>query len=251
MPPVGVNEVAAAGFGSSAATYEAGRPSYPQGVLDLFVAELGIGTGTTVVDLAAGTGKLTRLLVPTGATVVAVEPIEAMRAQLTSLLPDVEALDGTAEDIPLPDASADAVTVAQAFHWFDPQPALAEIARVLRPGGGLGLVWNERDESVAWVAELSALFDWGVKRPYEKGLDWAGLVAASGLFTPLQHRAMAHTQDVDADTLVQRVLSTSYVAARPADENVELEASIRALVADFPERFELPYVTDVFWCRRA
>ena len=248
---MGIDEVAAAGFGSGAETYERGRPSYPDGVVALFREHLGVGPGARVVDLAAGTGKLTRLLVATGATVVAVEPVEAMRAQLRTALPQVEALDGTAERMPLPDGSADVVTVAQAFHWFDPEPALSEITRVLRPGGGLGLVWNERDESVPWVAELSALFDWGERRPYRKGIDWASVVGASGRYTAVEHRALPYVQELDAETLVERVLSTSYIAARPPEENVELADSVRALVADFEEPFGLPYVTDVFWCRRA
>ena len=248
---MGINEVAAAGFGSGAAAYERGRPSYPEGVVRLFAEHLGVGPGATVLDLAAGTGKLTRLLVVTGATVVAVEPVEAMRAQLTTALPGVVAHDGTAEALPLPDASVDVITVAQAFHWFDPEPALAEMARVLRPGGGLGLVWNERDETVPWVAELSHLIDWGARRPYRKRADWGAVVGASGLYAPVEHRRLSYLQELDADTLVERVLSTSYIAARPPDDNVELAQAVRDLVADFPERFELPYVTDVFWCHRA
>lgn len=247
---MGINETAAAGFGAAADVYERGRPSYPEGVVRLFRDELGIGPGTTVVDLAAGTGKLTRLLVATGATVVAVEPVEAMRAQLVALLPEVEALDGTAESMPLPDGSSGAVTVAQAFHWFDPEPAMAEIGRVLDPGGGLGLVWNARDESVPWVAELSSLINWGEQRPYRRDQDWAAPVAASGLFTPLQHRQLSYQQELDVDTLVERVLSTSYIAARPAEQNVELADAVRALTDGFPARFELPYVTDVHWCHR-
>ncbi len=250
VPPVGINEIAAAGFGAAAGTYERGRPSYPDGVIELFREQLGVGPGSTVVDLGAGTGKLTRLLVATGASVIAVEPIEAMRAQLVALLPEVEALDGTAEAIPVPDGSCGAVTVAQAFHWFDPGPALEEIARVLEPGGGLGLVWNERDESVPWVAELSRLLNWGVERPYRRDQDWAPIVAASGRFTPLQRRRLSYQQELDADTLVERALSTSYIAARPAAENVELATAIRTLVAGFPPRFELPYLTDVHWCHR-
>lgn len=247
---MGINEIAAAGFGAAADTYERGRPSYPDGVIELFRDQLGVGPASTVVDLGAGTGKLTRLLVATGATVVAVEPVEAMRAQLVALLPEVEAVDGTAESIPLPDGSCGAVTVAQAFHWFEPAPALEEIARVLEPGGGLGLVWNERDESVPWVAELSGLLNWGVQRPYRRDQDWSAVVAASDRFTPLQHRQLSYQQELDAETLVERALSTSYIAARPAAENVRLAEDIRALVAGFPPRFELPYLTDVHWCHR-
>lgn len=246
-----VDKVAAAGFGAAAGTYERGRPSYPAELIELFRQELGVGPGATVVDLAAGTGKLTRLLVATGAEVIAVEPVEAMRAELAAAVPEVEALDGTAEALPLADASADVVTVAQAFHWFDPAPALAEIARVLRPGGGLGLVWNERDESVPWVSELSALFDWETRRPYKTGVDWPGVVAADRSFTPLRLRELAYVQELDADTLVERVLSTSYVAARPAEDNVGLAAAVRAHVSDFPDRFELPYVTHAYWCHRS
>lgn len=250
MPLVGINEGAAAGFASAAEAYERGRPSYPGEVVTVFATELGIGPDATVVDLAAGTGKLTRLLVPTGATVVAVEPVEAMRRVLSSVVPDVEARDGTAEELPFDDESVDAVTVAQAFHWFRPDEALAEIARVLRRRGGLGLVWNERDESVPWVAQLSELYEWGTKRPYDHLRDWAAVVAASGRFSPAQRRQFAYAQPMEADTLVERVLSTSYVAVRPPEDNVELEASVRALVSDFPPHFELPYVTDVYWCRR-
>ena len=247
---MGINETAAAGFGSAAETYERGRPSYPEEVVRLFCDELGIGAGSTVVDLAAGTGKLTRLLVGTGARVVAVEPVEAMRAQLVALLPEVEVHDGAAESMPLPDGSSRAVTVAQAFHWFDPQPALAEIARVLEPGGGLGLVWNERDESVPWVARLSELLNWDVQRPYRRDQDWAEVVASSGRFTPLRNRRFSYRQELDVETLVERALSTSYIAARPAAENVELADAIRTLASDLPPRFELPYVTDVHWCHR-
>jgi len=154
---VDLSDVAAAGFGAGAQDYERGRPSYPDDLVVWMAERLRIGAGSRVVDLAAGTGKLTRLLVPTGADLVAVEPVAAMREQLAAVVPGVPALDGTAESIPLAPASVDAVTVAQAFHWFDADAALAEIARVLRPGGALGLVWNERDVREPWVAELSKL----------------------------------------------------------------------------------------------
>jgi SAM-dependent methyltransferase len=215
--------------------------------LRLLVDELGIGPGRDVLDLGAGTGKLTRLLLPTGARIVAVEPVEAMRALLTG----VEARAGTAEAIPLPDASVDVVVVGQAFHWFDPEPALAEIARVLRPGGGLGLVWNERDDRVPWVDELGRIFDWHEQRPYRKDTDWAAVLDLSGRFTPAQHRRLEHSQELDADTLVDRVLSTSYVATWPAARQAAVAAEVRAHVRDLPPVFALPYVTDVFWCSSA
>ena len=212
-------------------------------MVQLLVDELGIAPGRRVLDLAAGTGKLTRLLVATGADVVAVEPDPAMRVAL----PD--ALEGSAEAIPLPDASVDVVTVGQAFHWFDAPAALAEIARVLRPGGGLGLVWNERDESVPWVAELGRIFDWPTLRPYPEDPDWPAVLDGSGRFTPARHRRFASEQVVDEDVLVDRVLSTSYVGTWPAERRAEVAREVRELVAGFPAAIRLPYVTDVYWCR--
>ncbi|HUF32215.1 MAG TPA: class I SAM-dependent methyltransferase [Acidimicrobiales bacterium] len=245
-----VNEAATVGFGAASDAYERGRPSYPPAVIGVLTGDLGVGPGRRVLDLAAGTGKLTRLLVPTGADVVAVEPVAAMREQMQSAVPGVEVLEGTAEAIPLPDGSVDAVTAAQAFHWFRPGQALAEIRRVLRPSGGLLLVWNERDVSVPWVAAVSEVIDWDGRRPYEKGTDWAEVVADAGGFTPLQQRRIRFEHEVDEETLVDRMLSTSYVAAGSDEERREVEAGVRAVVAGFPERFALPYVTDIFWCTR-
>jgi SAM-dependent methyltransferase len=239
-----MNDVARAGFGAAAEAYERGRPSYPEAGVQLLVDELDIGPGRDVLDLGAGTGKLTCLLVRTGAPVVAVEPVAAMRALLTC----APVLDGTAEAIPLGDASVDAVVVGQAFHWFDPEPALAEIARVLRPGGGLGLIWNERDERVPWVDALGRIVNWQVERPYQRHRDWAAVVDASGRFSPVEHRQLPHEQEVDADALVDRMLSTSYVATWSSERQATVAAEVRALVAGFPPVFRLPYVTDVFWC---
>src|SRR3989442_48244 len=125
------------GFARSPDAYERGRPDYPAAAIEWICAELAIGPSSTCVDLAAGTGKLTRALVPRAGTVIAVEPIDEMRDTLRAVVPGVEARAGTAENMSLPDDSADAVAVGQAFHWFDGDRALAEIHRVLRPGGGL------------------------------------------------------------------------------------------------------------------
>jgi SAM-dependent methyltransferase len=143
----------AARFGDVADRYERARPLYPEAVLSELAARCGVRSGTPVVDLGAGTGKLTRQVAALGADVVAVEPAAGMRRRFEAEVPGVPVLDGTAEAIPLPDASVETVTVGQAFHWFDTHRALEEVARVLRPAGWLALLWNERPES-GWAAGL-------------------------------------------------------------------------------------------------
>ena len=150
--------------------------------------DLALSAGKTVLDLGAGTGKFLPHLRATGAAVIAVEPVPAMRAQLTQRNPGIEAMAGTAEQIPLADGAADAIVCAQAFHWFANPAALAEIHRVLKPGGVLGLIWNVRDESVGWVAALTRIM-----APYEAGIpryhsgEWRRLFPAEG-FGPLRER---------------------------------------------------------------
>lgn len=250
-----ISDVAASGFGAGADDYERGRPSYPDDAVAWLVAELGIDASSAVVDLAAGTGKLTRLLVPTGASVVAVEPVAAMRDQLVRTCPEATVVEGTAEATGLPDGSADAVTAAQAFHWFDPEAASAEIARVLRPGGHLGIVFNERDVREPWVAELSRLIRWDERErwrvPYTVEVDWAATLAASApQFEPAVRYDTTYRQPMDADTLVARVLSTSYIAVLPAADRARLADDVRALAEPLGPTFELPYVTVAFAARR-
>ncbi len=239
---------AADGFGQGAAAYEAGRPSYPADAVGWLVEEIGITPGRRIVDLAAGTGKLTRLLVPTGADLLAVEPVAAMRDQFRVAVPDVEVVEGTAEALPFDDHSVDGVVVAQAFHWFDLVAACREIRRVLRPGGSLGLIWNSRDVSVPWVAELSRIIRWDERGrwqvPYTVEVDWAERFASDETgFGPLRTFHTTYRQRLDEDTLVARVLSTSYLASQDADAQAVVADRVRRLVAGFPDTFDLPYVT--------
>lgn len=257
--PAQINE-AALGFDRNAGAYEAARPSYPAEAVAHVVGHGGIGPRSQVLDLAAGTGKLTRLLVPTGAEVVAVEPVAAMRDQLTALLPGVEALDGTAEALPLPGGSVDAVTVAQAFHWFDAPVALAEMRRVLRPGGHLFLVWNVRDRSVGWVRRFGDLLVDGpdAVRPYDSyyDVDYARVVAAAGGFTPVEYWAHDWEQPCDPDLLVARAESVSVVGSLPPAEKEVVLDRIRDLARTHPDlagraRFPFPYTTRVYRCTAA
>lgn len=204
----GVHRAAAIGFARSAAAYERGRPGYPDAAVDRLVAAL---PGGQVLDLAAGTGKLTRALVARGLDVVAIEPVDEMRA---AIAPPARALAGTAEAIPLPDASADAVTVAQAFHWFDGARALAEIHRVLRPGGVLALIWNRRRIADPIQREIEALIaPHRAEVPAERSERWRVAFDQTTLFGPLREERFANDQLVDADGLADRIGSISFVAS--------------------------------------
>lgn len=250
---------AARGFDNNAAAYEAARPSYPAEAVAYIVGHGGIGPGRRVLDLAAGTGKLTRLLVPTGAAVVAVEPVAAMRDHLRSVSPAAEVHDGTAEAIPLADASVDAVTVAQAFHWFDAPRALAEVHRVLRPGGHLFLVWNTRDRDHDWVRAFGDLLVDGpdAERPYDSyyEVDYAAVVAEAGGFTPAELWAHRWEQACDPDLLVARAESVSVVGTLPPADRRTVLDRVRRLADTHPDlagraRFGFPYTTRVYRCRR-
>lgn len=241
---------AARAFGSAAADYERARPGYPPDAVEALRRHLGVGPGRRVLDLAAGTGKLTRLLVGTGADVVAVEPVEGMREELARAVPDVEVLDGTAEAIPLPAGSVDAVTVGQAFHWFRADEALAEIRRVLRPGGGVAILFNRRDERVPWVREWSERIGWHTRRiaTYEH-TDWGALLAGAG-FGGVERLDVEWVQPMTRELLAARVRSVSYVAAEPPEVQQGYVDRVLELVADVEEPFDLPYVTSLWWARR-
>jgi SAM-dependent methyltransferase len=250
---------AAQGFDANADAYEAARPSYPAEAVAHIVGHGAIGPGRRVLDLAAGTGKLTRLLVPTGAEVVAVEPVAGMRDRLVRSLPDVEVHDGTAESLPLADRAFDAVTVAQAFHWFDAPVALREIHRVLCDDGHLFLVWNTRDRSHDWVKRFGDLLVDGpdAERPYDSyyDVDYAAVVAEACGFTPVELWTHPWEQPCDPDLLVARAESVSVVGSLPPADKERVLDRIRHLAATHPDlagrgRFPFPYTTRVYRCWR-
>jgi ubiquinone/menaquinone biosynthesis C-methylase UbiE len=237
-------------FGPAAADYERARPSYPSEAVELLRRELGLAPGATVCDLAAGTGKLTRLLVGTGADVVAVEPVPGMRAQLNEVLPDVEVLDGTAEALPFADGALDAITVAQAFHWFRFDESLAEIRRVLRPAGRLAILFNERDEREAWVKTWNREIEWHSRRiAMYQSTDWSALLAGNG-FADVHEAHIEWHQPMTRELVAARVRSVSYIAEEPPDVQQAYVARVLALVDGFDEPFDLPYVTHLWWATR-
>ena len=231
-------------FAEVAGAYERGRPGYPDEAVQWLV---GLDQ-RDVVDLGAGTGKLTRALVGLGHRVTAVEPLDEMRAELEAALPDVHAVAGRAESMPLPDSSADAVTSAQAFHWFDHDDAMPEIGRVLRPRGRIALVWNSRDDRDPWMARLSEIIG---NESIEES-DVVPILDASGLFGPVETAQFSFRQVLDRDGLLDLVLSRSYLAKLPPPEREPVLDAVGSLYDETaaPDGVRLAYVTECFRAAR-
>jgi ubiquinone/menaquinone biosynthesis C-methylase UbiE len=229
---------------------------YPFEAVRRLVKELRIKPDSTILDLAAGTGKLTRLLAQLGSEVVAVEPVDEMRERLMETLPGVTALEGTAEEIPLDDESVDAVTVGQAFHWFDGDAALAEIHRVLRRGSRLGLIWNVKDESVDWVHQLAELIEaYRGDAPRVASGAWKEAFERTELFTPIERARFSFVHQTDTATVVARVTSISFIAAMAPRVRERVVGQVHELLATHPDTrgqrvFPLRYRTGVYWCDR-
>lgn len=251
-----VHHAAQDGFGREAGTYEQGRPDYPAALARWLAETMDLGPGRTVADVGAGTGKFTRLLVQGGAKVIAIEPVDAMREQLQALLPEVRALAGSAGAIPLPDASLDALTCAQAFHWFASNETLDEFRRVLKPGGRLGLVWNVRDESVDWVAQITRIITpyQGDAPRFHSGA-WRRPFPHPG-FGELVEQRFTHTHvGPPQRVIVERFLSVSFIAALPPADKAAVRRQLEALIATHPalrgrDEVAFPYHTQAFHCLR-
>ena len=232
-------------FGAAADRYDRLRPRYPEAALRWALGDAPV----RVVDLGAGTGILSRALAALGHDVVPVEPDAQMRARLAAASPGLTPLAGFAEQLPLPDASVDAVVAGQAYHWFDREPTHAEVARVLRPGGTFAPMWNLRDESVPWVAELSTVTDddtagRGIREPSPE------LESFGPLLGTVEQASFGYTAASTPDTLVGLITTRSYYLTAPPERQRELERRVRELCATHPElagrsTFYLPYRTSV------
>ncbi|OAP27498.1 MULTISPECIES: class I SAM-dependent methyltransferase [Amycolatopsis] len=239
----------ASSFGDEASAYARHRPDYPLAALEWGMSGANRPV-RDVLDLAAGTGKLTEGLASLGRSVTAVEPDPGMLAELSRLLPDVPALPGKAEDIPLPDESVDAVFVGQALHWFDLAPAFAQIRRVLRPGGAVVALWNHDDESVPWVLEFARLVRTGISRGFA---DSEQPLRADG-FGPFEQDRFAHTHRRSIDSLLATVATHSHLLVASEQDRERTLAQARAYLESVPEtgtgEFDYPLVTTVLRARR-
>jgi SAM-dependent methyltransferase len=232
-------------FETVAADYERHRPEYPEEALRWASEQLGLGPGSRVLDLGAGTGKLTRGLVGIGLEVVAVEPGAPMLDQLRAAVPEAEAHEGSAEAIPLPDAGVDAAFAGQAFHWFDREQALPELHRVIRAGGGLALLWNWWDERDPLQHELAELVGFAGQEPYTDdelpGAPW---------FRELRPTVVESVQDSSPDALVSYLSTVSgFLVREPAERGEHLRA-VHELASRYGDRFALPRLTYVFAFQR-
>jgi SAM-dependent methyltransferase len=229
-------------FASIPDAYDRGRPEYPPAVVGAIAAELRLGPRARVLDLAAGTGKLTRALLAGGLDVVAVEPQAALRERLAAVIGSESAHDGLAEAIPLPGASVDAVTVADAMHWFDHAAAIAEIRRVLRPGGGLAVLWTLPDwRGASWADEVGSLMQQA--RPAHPAFDgppWQDAVRAAGGWTDVREIRVTASHAASTGSVVDYLASVSWVAAMPADRRAETLARVEALVSGGETPSEMP-----------
>jgi ubiquinone/menaquinone biosynthesis C-methylase UbiE len=254
--PPRVDEIAATGFQRAAGDYELGRPGYPAEAVERLRQEIGIESGHTVVDLAAGTGKLTRLLVELlPAELIAVEPVAGMRGQLELAVPGVTVLDGTAEQIPLPDGAAHAVFVAQAFHWFRVPEATAEIARVLDADGALAIVRNQEVEAgtAPGVAAALAVVRERVRFADTRHRTWREELEWTGVFEPFRAWTVANEVVQDIEAFCHRIASRSYIGAMDDDRRRRLLDEVQAVLERNGirpgEPFAVPMVTRVIWAR--
>lgn len=251
---MGIDPRAVSGFSEVAEAYETGRPTYADASIARVLTDLELGGSSRVLDLAAGTGQLSRLFCGRVDSVIAVEPARGMREQIKTTVPGVTVLDGTAESIPLPDADVDAVVVGEAFHWFETATATREIARVLKPHGGLALLWNTpiwTVETTPWLKDLRRILSHHKESAggYPADVTWQKALESTRLFEPLQHTHATHEQLLGHDAFLAQVASWSWVANLPDAAKGKALNDVAELVRPLGHIL-IPYCTDLYVGRR-
>lgn len=250
-----VDPRAASGFAAVADAYACGRPSYPVELIDRIMHSLDLACASSVLDLGAGTGQLSRLLKRRVGHVIAVEPVASMRTRIAADLPCVQTMDGTAEAIPLDAGAVDAVVVGEAFHWFATGKAAAEIARVLTPAGGVALLWNTAtwtEETDPWLKDfrLIVAHHKAAAGSYPAGeRAWHEPFERTGLFEALTHLQAVHVQTLDRDGFLAQVASWSWIANLDAGQHEAVLDDVESLVRDLGD-IVIPYRTDLYMARR-
>lgn len=242
--------VAVSGFSSDPLRYERGRPGYPPEAVRFILAKVPHGPDDLILDVGAGTGKLTRALTSSQATVVAIDPVSEMVQLLPGFAPDAHVALGVAEQLPVAPGSVAAITCAQAFHWFDTELAWTEFARALRAGGVVALVWNARLRDVAWIDRIWSVMDRVEKTAPWRNHDRPGRVAPHPDFAHVERTSFRHCVAMDQDGVMARVMSVSHVAVLPASDRTKIAREISAILADVEGPLEIPYRTDVLIRRR-
>jgi SAM-dependent methyltransferase len=245
-----VHPAASRGFGAAVDAYERGRPGYPDASIAFVTERLGLRPGRSVLELGAGTGRFTTLLVRSGVELIATEPVAAMRERLAELA-GVSVLGAVAESLPIRGASIDAMVAAQAFHWFEPARAFGEVARVLRSGGVVALVWNVRDERVDWVRALTDVIEpYRGDTPAHRSFAWVPAAEASGAFGPIETVEFPYAHRTTPEGVVDRIASISFIASLSERDREQVLDGVRRVAADVspvgPEgAIAFPYRTEV------
>ena len=238
-----VHDAARTGYNQEADVYASVRPSYHPALVERFIDKYANGI---VAELGAGTGIFTSQLVDAGCVPIAIEPVAAMRDAIIAAHPTVTVIDGTAEHTGLDDNSVDTVVAAQAFHWFDHDAALDEIKRTLCPGGFLVCVWNVRDETVDWVRRYTDIVDrYAGDTPRHRTMKWRQAIDSSPAFEPVDDWTIANPKPTTPRGVVDRALSTSFIAAlAPAVQSKVLD-EIRHIADDVGDTFDFPYRSEI------
>ncbi|WP_218665739.1 class I SAM-dependent methyltransferase [Acinetobacter sp. Colony158] len=245
-----IHHAAQQGFSQAAELYQQVRPDYPNEIVNWLKQELQLDQSSCIVDLGAGTGKFIPYLEQVTSDIIAVEPVQAMREQLSLAHPEIKALDAYSTEIPLPPQSVDAVLCAQSFHWFANIETLNEIYQLLKIDGHLGLIWNQRDIEVNWVKALADIL-----QPLEQDTpryhsgDWKKVFEHQFLFRLESVKVYSQVQKGTVEQVVsQRLLSTSFIAAMTEKQQLELKQQFEQVVYEFTgkqpqDEIEFPYIT--------